>query len=88
MDIHNYNNFKENKLSSNNIEKNLPLEKIIEGLIYNLPGLPRTNYIMKINKNNFIINDESYKDIIFDNLAVNKKLRPIINYILLMKFLK
>ena len=92
VDIFNYNDFKENKLLSN-IENSLPLEKIIEGLIYNLPGLPRTNYIMKIRKNNFTINkqnniNEEIKDIIFENSSANKKLKPIINYTLLMKFFK
>ena len=30
-----------------------PIEKIIEGLIYNLPALPRSNYILKLNKDTF-----------------------------------
>ena len=97
VDIFNYNYYKDNKLLSNNNGNNLPIEKIIEGLIYNLPGLPRTNYIMKISTNNFSINDELHKqknlnegikEIIFENSSANKKLKPIINYTLLMKFFK
>ena len=98
VNIFNYNDFKENNLlNNNNNENNLPLEKIIEGLIYNLPELPRTNYIMKINKNIFTISDEinkqnntneEIKEIIFENSSANKKLKPIINYTLLMKFFK
>ena len=30
-----------------------PIEKIIEGLIYNLPALPRSNFILKLNKETF-----------------------------------
>ena len=30
-----------------------PIEKIIEGLIFNLPGLPRGNYVIKLSKDTF-----------------------------------
>ena len=78
---------------------NLTIEKIIEGLIFNLPGLPRANFIMKISKNNFILEDDSNnasniyekketKEIIFENSPINKRPKPIINYALLMKFFR
>ena len=96
VDNNNYNKLSDNN-NSNAIEDKLPLEKIIEGLIYNLPGLPRANFVMKINKNNFVsdnqLNIESFfyeneKEIIFENSSPNKKMKPIINYTLLMKFFK
>ena len=41
----------------NNISKNnfniYPIEKIVEGLIYNLPALPRSNFILKLNIRTF-----------------------------------
>ena len=98
VDNNNYNKLSDNNNNNiNAIEDRLPLEKIIEGLIYNLPGLPRANFVMKINKNNFVsdnqLNIESYfneneKEIIFENSSPNKKMKPIINYTLLMKFFK
>jgi hypothetical protein len=30
-----------------------PIEKIIEGIIFNLPGLPRGNFVIKLSKNTF-----------------------------------
>ena len=83
--------------SLNNSENNFPIEKIIEGLIYNLPGLPRASFIIKVNKENLIFGDnenvsssnlENSKDIIFENSPANKRPKPIINYALLMKFFK
>jgi hypothetical protein len=102
VDIYSYNNIKE-KIYNNshfeiNNEKNLPLEKVIEGYIYNLPVLPRANFFMKIGKNNFMYGDElrevfdnnmnEEEEIIFENSFANKKPKPIINYSLLMKFFK
>ena len=95
-------NMKYNKLTDINIsiygtEDKLPLEKIIEGLIYNIPGLPRADFVMKINKNNFVSDsqlniesnfNETLNEIIFESSAPNKKMKPIINYTLLMKFFK
>ena len=36
-----------------------PIEKIIEGLIFNLPGLPRGNFVIKLSKEIFNNNDEN-----------------------------
>ena len=84
--------------SLNNSENNFPIEKIIEGLIYNLPGLPRANFIIKLNKDNFIFGDnantssskllESESQIIFESSPANRRPKPIINYALLMKFFR
>ena len=84
--------------SLNNSENNCPIERIIEGLIYSLPGLPRANFIIKISKDNFIFGDnesassskllENDSQIIFDNSPANRRPKPIINYALLMKFFK
>lgn len=71
-------------------ECNFPIEKIIEGIIYNLPGLPRSNYVVKISSDNFILdnNETKLKELIFENSPPNKTPKPIINYSLLMKFFK
>jgi len=45
-------NYLYNKISKDNFNI-YPIEKIIEGLIYNLPALPRSNFILKINKETF-----------------------------------
>ena len=45
-------NFLYNKISKDNFNI-YPIEKIIEGLIYNLPALPRSNFILKLNKETF-----------------------------------
>ena len=92
------NKFKYNSSINNNSFINnqfyLPIEKIIEGFIYNLPGLPRANFTMRIIKDNFILNKESNQqynlkeDLIFENSPPNRKPKPIINYSLLMKFFK
>ena len=79
-------------------ENNFPIEKIVEGLIYNLPGLPRANFTIKLNKDNFIFGDnantssssllESESQIIFESSPANRRPKPIINYSLLMKFFR
>ena len=84
--------------SLNTSENNFPIEKIIEGLIYNLPGLPRANFTIKLNKDNFIFGDnantssssllESESQIIFESSPANRRPKPIINYALLMKFFR
>jgi len=45
-------NYLYNKISKDNFNI-YPIEKIIEGLIFNLPALPRSNFILKINKETF-----------------------------------
>ena len=45
-------NYLYNKISKDNFNI-YPIEKIIEDLIYNLPALPRSNFILKINKEIF-----------------------------------
>ena len=53
IDKFSYNNCCSN---NNNFEKNLiPIEKIIEGLIFNIPGLPRAKYTIKIPNDTFYI---------------------------------
>ena len=57
----------------NNIEKNIyPIEKIIEGLIFNIPGLPRAKYTLKISNETFGITNK-------ENNNKNKKEKKI-NY--------
>ena len=94
-----YTKYIENNSNYSSINSNLSIEKIVEGLIYNLPGLPRSNFIMKINKNNFITEQESKvcngvdengneNEISFFNSPANKKPKPIINFSKLMKFFR
>ena len=96
VDNMNYNKLTDNSNTDVN-EDRLPLEKIIEGLIYNLPGIPRADFVLKINKNNFVSDNElkiesnfyeNENEIIFENSPPNKKMKPIINYSLLMRFFK
>ena len=93
------NKFKYSSINSNNSFLNnqiyLPIEKIIEGFIYNIPALPRANFTMRITKENFCVNEESMqqsnikeKELIFENSPLNRKPKPMINYALLMKFFK
>ena len=49
---------------------NIPIEKIIEGLIYNIPSLPRSNFIIKMNNETFNINNND--EIIFEETTINK----------------
>ena len=39
-----------------------PIEKIIEGLIFNLPGLPRGNFVIKLSKETFYIENNEEND--------------------------
>ena len=49
-------------LDNENAEKNIyPIEKIIEGLIFNIPGLPRAKYTIKIPNDTFCINNKEIK---------------------------
>jgi len=49
-----------------------PIEKIIEGLIFNLPGLPRGNYVIKLSKETFYnekdeeSSDKTYRSFVND----------------------
>ena len=71
-----------------NSENNFPIEKIIEGLIYNLPGLPRANFTLIVNKDNFIFGDnekassttllESNNQIIFESSPANRRPNPLL----------
>ena len=83
----------------NNIEKNIyPIEKIIEGLIFNIPGLPRAKYTLKISNETFgITNKENnnknkkekkinYMDITFKVSPINKIPLPLIDFSQLMYF--
>ena len=45
-------NYLYNKVSKDNFNI-YPIEKLIEGLIFNLPALPRSNFTLKLNKENF-----------------------------------
>ena len=45
-------NYMYDKISKDNFNI-YPIEKIIEGLIYNLPALPRSNFSLKLNKETF-----------------------------------
>ena len=61
IDKFNYNNL---SLNNENTERNLiPIEKIIEGLIFNIPSLPRAKYTIRIPNDTFCI--------------PNKEVRPI-----------
>ena len=54
--IKNYvDNFSYNKRSSDNVNP-CPIEKIIEGLIFTIPSLPRGNCLIKLDNNSFSIN--------------------------------
>ena len=54
-----------------------PIEKIIEGIIFNLPGLPRGNFVIKLDKQTFYTenneenDDKTYRSFMSD---VNEKL--------------
>ena len=101
IDKFNYNKLVESNIKFSNEDNNLSLENIIEGLIYNIPSLPRSNFMMKIQKDFFVIGEEpstqsninekeiiNDKEIIFSNSPPNKKPSPVINYAKLMKFFK
>ena len=98
VDKSSYSKYLENNSDISPSDNNIPIDKMIEGLIYNLPGLPRANFILKINKNNFISEEdyihsiininENDNDIIFYSSPCNRKPKPIINYSKLMRFFK
>ena len=61
-----------NKNEKIEINKNnyIPIEKIIEGLIYNIPSLPKSNFTIKINNETF--NFDNNDEIIFKEKTINK----------------
>ena len=99
--IRNYvNNFNFNNKSMDNLNV-YPVEKIIEGIIYNLPALPRGNFSAKLNtdlftyKTNFNFsdsklspNENDIKHIIFQETPPNQSPRKMINYSLLMNYFR
>ena len=68
-------NYMYNKVSKDNFNI-YPIEKIIEGLIYNLPALPRSNFSLKINKETFEPTSlENKKNIIIKNGKKNDDMK-------------
>ena len=73
-----------NKITKDNYNI-YPIEKIIKGLIFNLPAIPRSNFILKLNKETFesslinnnsnisnaINSDNSKKDKTLKNMSLN-----------------
>ena len=94
-------NFNYNNKSFDNLNI-YPIEKIIEGLIFNLPSLPRGNFSLKLNNDSFsykkIMNNEKKekiknvdidsKEIIFQENPPNMNPRDIYNYSILMKYFR
>ena len=79
-----------NKITKDNYNI-YPIEKIIKGLIFNLPSIPRSNFILKLNKETFetslinnnkendkINNENAKKDKTLKNMSLNG-LNNIIN---------
>ena len=102
--IKNYvNNFNYNNKSKENINI-YPIEKIIEGIIFNMPSLPRGNFSIKLdnesftykprlnneNKNNSLLNniDIDLKQIIFHENQPNVNPRETFNYSILMTYFR
>ena len=79
-----------------------PIENIIEGLLYNIPGLPRGNFKIRLDigafydENDLQKNDDIVKsnaeltnkkhEMIIEESPINKSPKAIINYSLLMTF--
>ena len=90
VDNYNYNN---RSMDNTNI---FPIEKIIEGLIFALPALPRGNCSIKLDNNSFNFgNNESNtnKDtknqyILFKETPPNKNPRIFVNYSILMYYFR
>ena len=93
-------NYLYNKISKDNFNI-YPIEKIIEGLIYNLPALPRANIKLKLNKDIFetcnnkverksTINDinDNKNNLIFYESSFNRKPKSVINYSILMRYFR
>ena len=89
---------------NNKSEKNIntyPIEKIIEGLIFQLPSLPRGNYSVKLSNDSFSIMEEyenkllnsnsnalNSKYIIFQETPPNANPRETFNYSILMNYFR
>ena len=95
-------NYNYNHKSFDNINI-YPIEKIIEGLIFALPALPRGNNSISLSNDSFLFetnaNDEKKKDkdnnkdidiknIIFKETPPNKKQRIMVNYSILMYYFR
>ena len=93
-------NYLYSKISKDNFNI-YPIEKIIEGLIYNLPALPRANIKLKLNKDIFetclnkverksTINDidDNKNKLIFYESSFNRTPKNIINYSILMRYFR
>ena len=77
-----------------------PLERIIEGLIFNIPALPRGNFSLKLANDSFSYNEHlkykklndndelDTKDILFQETPPNENPREIVNYCILMDYFK
>ena len=78
-----------------------PIENILEGLIYNLPGLPRGNFTIKLDLKTFLSEDDLENanrsllaakntnqkiEMIMEESQINKSPKARINYSLLMTF--
>ena len=95
--IKNYvNNYNYNNKSIDNLNL-YPIEVIIEGLIFNLPSLPRGNFKIVLNNdsfsytnNNITSNNDDFdlREIIFQEAPPNVNPREICNYSLLMKYFR
>ena len=72
-------NYMYNKISKDNYNL-YPIEKIIEGLIFNIPAIPRANFFLKLDKKTFetSIIDTSDKENNFIN-NIKKKIKDIEN---------
>ena len=94
--IKNYvNNYNYNNKSLDNLNI-YPIEVIIEGVIFNLPSLPRGNFKIELNNDSFTYtnnntsnNDElDLREIVFQETPPNVNPRNIYNYSLLMKYFR
>ena len=85
-------NFNFETLSEN--DNFCPIENIIEGLIYNLPSLPRGNFCINLDIKTFLSEDEIFEfknnnkktEMILKENQINRSPKSRINYALLMTF--
>ena len=75
-------NYKNGKIE---IKENnyIPIEKIIEGLIFNIPSLPRSKYTIHMNNDTFNFDNNNKEklnqEIIFKQSAINKLPRSVVD---------